>query len=478
MRTLLAAAGLALSVGLHAVAQAPAPSAPPAPAPQDPSAPPPDAPMDTFLPPSVTMPSEGWTAEQKSDAAVKQARQMLATMQKAYAAAPGISETVVLTVKLPQGDQKDTLEVAMGQGNDLRMAMRGMQILVAKDTIYMVPDQPADKYLETAVQGGDVEQTLQTLVPGFAIPVPTYTLRHAKDGADVSGSFGMGAVQNVKLAGFRQAADGTSQVLMTGSNGEVLVVADPKSQLLKSMNVVFTPDGLPDAIKFSVVADLSAQVGPLAKPIAFEAGPRAKVGTLADLFPMPDDGNGGGKAAQAPRPKEPEIKVKVGQDAPVATLPTLDGKSVNLADLKGKVVVLDFWATWCGPCMRGLPLLDQFAASMKDNPKVAVYAVNTWEIMGNSSPSEADLEKAHKKVEAAWAKLKPSTLTTLIDAKAAFVETYGFEAIPAMVIIGPDGKLLETHVGFDPELVKHLTAKVNAALGTGSAAPAAPPAGK
>ncbi len=430
------------------------------------------------MPPSVTMPSEGWTAEQKTDAAVQKARELLATMQKAYAAAPAISETVVLTVKLPQGDQKDTLEVAMGQGNDLRMAMRGMQILVAKDTIYMVPDQPADKYLETAVQQGDVEKTLQSLIPGFAIPVPTYTLRHAKDGADVSASFGMGAVQDVKLTGYRQAADGTSQVLMTGKNGEVLVVADPKSQLLKSMNVVFTPEGLPDAIKFSVMADLSQQVGPLQKPIAFEAGPRTKVGTLADLFPMPGEASGEGKAAQAQQPKEPEIKVKVGQDAPVATLPTLDGKTVNLADLKGKVVVLDFWATWCGPCMRGLPLLDQFAASMKDNSKVAVYAVNTLEILGNDSPSDADVQKARTKVEGAWAKLKPGALTTLIDAKGKFIETYGFEAIPAMVIIGPDGKLLETHVGFDPELVKHLTAKVNAALGAGGAAPAAPPAGK
>lgn len=51
----------------------------------------------------------------------------------------------------------------------------------------------------------------------------------------------------------------------------------------------------------------------------------------------------------------------VGKPAPPITLSTLDGKQVALGDLRGKVVIVTFWATWCGPCREELPLLSQFA---------------------------------------------------------------------------------------------------------------------
>ncbi len=52
--------------------------------------------------------------------------------------------------------------------------------------------------------------------------------------------------------------------------------------------------------------------------------------------------------------------VKVGEPAPDFTLTLLDGSKVTLADLKGQVIVLNFWATWCGPCKKELPLLDTY----------------------------------------------------------------------------------------------------------------------
>ena len=57
--------------------------------------------------------------------------------------------------------------------------------------------------------------------------------------------------------------------------------------------------------------------------------------------------------------------MRVGQPAPDVELTLVDGSKVRLADLKGEVVILNFWATWCGPCKRELPLLDGFYRKLK-----------------------------------------------------------------------------------------------------------------
>jgi thiol-disulfide isomerase/thioredoxin len=84
-------------------------------------------------------------------------------------------------------------------------------------------------------------------------------------------------------------------------------------------------------------------------------------------------------ATAAFAPQQPDYKlVPDGTVAPNFTAHTPDGKAVKLSDYKGKVVILDFWATWCGPCMVSMPGLEKVYQQVK-NKDVVVLSLNTWD---------------------------------------------------------------------------------------------------
>ena len=73
---------------------------------------------------------------------------------------------------------------------------------------------------------------------------------------------------------------------------------------------------------------------------------------------------------------------KVGEPAPDFQVKLMDGTKVSLADLKGQVVVLNFWATWCGPCRKELPLLDSYYRARRANG-LRVFAITTEDSLPN-----------------------------------------------------------------------------------------------
>ncbi len=139
-----------------------------------------------------------------------------------------------------------------------------------------------------------------------------------------------------------------------------------------------------------------------------------------------------------------------GQAAPDFTLPQLDGGTFTLAEQKGKVVVIDFWATWCGPCVRALPEMKKLAEAYADNPDVVV--------VGFSTDEEKNLEKVKKVAE-------KNQLPYPVGLGPAEVKTaYKVRGIPCLVVVGKDGAVQGRHVGFSPGLAKQLQKTVDRLL--------------
>lgn len=158
----------------------------------------------------------------------------------------------------------------------------------------------------------------------------------------------------------------------------------------------------------------------------------------------------GGATGAEPMPRRTDEKphATVGKPAPDVGWTLLDGTAQKLADLKGKVVVLDFWATWCGPCVMGLPKISAVAKRYADKGVVFVAC--------DMQESKAGVEKflARKKLEIACA---------IVDQK--FSKPFGVDGIPHTVIVGADGVIRKVHIGFGPGEEKHFEEDLREVLG-------------
>jgi cytochrome c biogenesis protein CcmG/thiol:disulfide interchange protein DsbE len=125
-------------------------------------------------------------------------------------------------------------------------------------------------------------------------------------------------------------------------------------------------------------------------------------------------------------------KGDIGEKAPAWSLPGLDGKTVNLSDFKGKVVILDFWATWCPPCREEIPSFIQIQKEFADKGVVVVGVA---------------LDEEGAKVVKPFAKKKGINYPLVIG-KTSTTEDYGgIEGIPTTFIINAEGKIVAKHVG-------------------------------
>jgi thiol-disulfide isomerase/thioredoxin len=248
-------------------------------------------------------------------------------------------------------------------------------------------------------------------------------LHYSADLNDQLKSLSLGLIENPKLLNSETTKNDAGKLVTEirfggdGGWGKLHITGD--THVLTDMQMEFQPKGQNPGGVVKVKGVFKPEImDKLPTRIMFDTAGRKEVGSISDLVP------------DAP----PQVGLpKVGADAPDFTLKTLSGEEITLSKLKGSVVVLDFWATWCGPCRKGLPFVQKFSDWAAESGKpIKVFAVDVWEHEETEAARKAAAEKF-------WTASK-YTMPTLLDLDSKVGMQYGVPSIPTTIIIDANGK--------------------------------------
>ncbi len=152
-----------------------------------------------------------------------------------------------------------------------------------------------------------------------------------------------------------------------------------------------------------------------------------------------------------PEPKEYERGKRyekfLGQPAPDAVTTTLDGRRWALRDQKGKVVLIDFWATWCGPCVASIPKMKKIFERYRDNPDFLMVGVSL-------DDDAADVRKFVTDKQMPWLQL--------FEAGAGrnnrFAGTFRINAIPSVWLIDKQGRVAAVDLESEEKIIRKIDA--------------------
>ncbi len=140
----------------------------------------------------------------------------------------------------------------------------------------------------------------------------------------------------------------------------------------------------------------------------------------------------------------PSGPLQIGSPAPKFTLPDLNGHQVSLDQFKGRIVMVDFWATWCGPCRMTMPLLGNLEREYRDT--MTLLAINLQE---------------PKNVVRDYVQKQNINSQVLLDENGSVGEVYGTDSIPMQVLIDKNGIVRHIQVGFSPRMATQLRSVIN-----------------
>ena len=369
-----------------------------------------------------------------------------AKITEAYKADRAMVVTSEVSIEL--GGQKDQESVTTRFGADgaKEIVTPNFDVVALDGYFYMTIRGVDDFYLRRPLGDGVAKTMSDVFMTADVVPW-VISLRGGDPPASWISQMTFGLFPEATVTGVSTATREVDGVPMdvdvlelTSARGAGALEVSSETGLIQTLKAAVSSPNGPAEIQATLNVTVETKTMDSLKPaIAFEAGDRKMVESLEDMLPQP----------------EPEPASKL---APDFTLPQLDGLEVSLSELRGKIVVLDFWATWCGPCKRGLPLVQKFAdwAEANHADDIVVYAVNVWE--RGSSQSAID-----QMVEAFWTKNK-FTMPTLISYSRKITQDYGVTGIPVTVMIDRDGKVAKQHRGYSPALFDQLKAEAETLL--------------
>lgn len=229
---------------------------------------------------------------------------------------------------------------------------------------------------------------------------------------------------------------------------------DPLSQAILGSRLKLT-GGPMVAQGATLQVEIDCEESPLppedvAARFAFDPGARRRIDSIAALARVQEQQGGERRGVVAANPG------MVGRRAPDVSMERWDEGDFDLSNFRGRrVVVLDFWATWCGPCRVGLPKLDAVARRLaaKGVP-LEVAAVNTMEGLEG--------EALRRRVDGFW-RDRNFSLSLVLDEKGEAADAFGVRGLPTTVVIGSDGVVHWYQVGLSERWEEELEAVIERA---------------
>lgn len=368
------------------------------------------------------------------EAEQRNARRILKASIEAYRAVPAFRDQLTYAVVAPGAEQETKMqEYGFGPKGSVYIKNALLQAVAVDGKLYLTQSDVPDRYV-AAPYDGDLGAVLRRVAGRGSLFEPPPLAMHAGKSLDnCIDTLRFNLLEPLQIAGYRHSDNGTDVIHFTAGNGSLDLVIDSTTHFLQSISFEVRPSGAPAGMLVRVTGTFSPQIIPASElQISFDPANRSAVTNLTDLT---------------------SSRLTAGLPAPDFELQTLDGKRVSLNSLRGSIVVLDFWATWCVPCWTALKesqALSDWAAANK--LEMRVLAVNTME-QGSEAAARLD------RVTAFW-KAQKLTMPTLVDTDSKVFASYGHPGLPSVVIISRDERILRYHEGLIPNLAETLKKEI------------------